>query len=139
MVVRRCHFHQVRSHDVDTCQAFHNFPRLAGGKSTTDGGTGTRSIGGIQAVDVKSQVGFVVSNDLANLFDCGIRPVTLYPWAIEDIETQGVLVVGPQADLNRCRRIEESLLCRMPEHGAVIDTIIMFIRPGVTVRIEVNQ
>ena len=63
----------------------------------------------------------------------------LDPRAIKNIKSQSILVVRTQADLNRRRWINVALLSRVPEHGAMIDAVFVFIRPRITVCIEMDE
>ncbi len=86
MVVGWCHLYEVRSYNVDARQSFQNLSRLASSESGTDRCTGAWGIRGIKAIDIKSQISFVVPNNFTNVFDYSIRIVPLYPGAIEDIK-----------------------------------------------------
>ncbi|MNO84416.1 hypothetical protein D3C76_757560 [compost metagenome] len=58
---------------------------------------------------------------------------------VQHLEAHHVVVGGAQADLHRTRRIDQPLAGGVVEHGAVVDALYLFVRPGVAVRVEVDQ
>ncbi|EJT86203.1 hypothetical protein PPS11_00335 [Pseudomonas putida S11] len=58
---------------------------------------------------------------------------------VEDGKALAVVIGGAQADLHRAGRVHQAFAGGMPEHGAVVDALAFLVRPGVAVRIEVDQ
>ncbi|MCY1401804.1 hypothetical protein D9M71_169280 [compost metagenome] len=58
---------------------------------------------------------------------------------IQHLKALVIVIGGAQADLHRARRIHQPFPGRVPEHGAVVDALALFVRPGVAVGVEVDQ
>ena len=109
------------------------------GKTAAHRGAGAGGKGRVEAVDVESQVHRVVTDPGADLLGDLLRPTAVDLPCIQHLEAHHIVIGGAQADLHRARRIDQSLAGRVVEHGAVIDAFDLFVRPGVAVRVEVDQ
>ncbi|MCY1401673.1 hypothetical protein D9M71_167960 [compost metagenome] len=58
---------------------------------------------------------------------------------VEHLKALMIIVGGAQADLYRARRVHQPFPGRVPEHGAMVDALALFVRPGVAVGVEVDQ
>ncbi len=68
-----------------------------------------------------------------------LRDAAMHLAGIEHLKAHYVVVGGAQADLHRARRVNQASTRGVVEHGAVIDAFALLVRPGVAVRVKVDQ
>lgn len=70
--------------------------------------------------------------------DCiGAMPLNLS--GIQDVDAYEIIVPGANTDLHRALGIDQSVIDRFVEHGAVIQRIGFIVNPGIAMCVKMDQ
>ena len=120
VVVGRGDFDQVHADKIDGAEATKNALCLPGGEAAHHRCAGAWRKSGIEAVDIESQVGGVISYHLEDALGNGRRAFLMNEVGIDNGVTKGFGVVCADADLGRVFGGNEALLERTIKHAAVV-------------------
>src|SRR5215472_1135660 len=145
-VIRWRDLDDVHSREVEAREPMEDGPRLPGRQPAHFGRSGPRRKGGVESIDIESQIGGADADDLANAPGDGSRPSLVHvlgsndrhPLAdgpIEDVAVQW----GADADLDRVMRIDQPLFDGVVKRRAVAPGEPKAFGPGIDVAVEMNE
>ena len=110
MIIGRCNLDQVHANKMDGAEATKHALCLPGRKAPGHWCAGSWGKSGIEAVDVKSQVGGMISYHLEHTLSNGRRAFLMDKIGVDNGVTKGFGVVCADANLDRVLGGNEALL-----------------------------
>lgn len=138
MVIGRCDFHDIHTHNIHALETTQDLQHRIAGKTSRYGRPGARRKSGIKAIDIKGQVGLSASHPLPHAVTDRFTPQTMNFVGIQDEKLMFAgIVFGSDPNLYRSRRVNQAFARRPVKHRPVIKLSAVLI--GIGMRIKMNQ
>ena len=120
MIVRRRHFYDIHTDEINRSEATDNTERLRSREAAANRCTGAGCESRIETVDVKSQIGCTIPHNPFNFGDDRIGAMAVCPSRIQNMNAHKIIIPSANTDLHRVPRINQTVPDSFIKHRAVI-------------------